>query len=528
MFIKSIFLASFCCFLAHSYQIRPTLNKLRTPLRSQKDEEAVIDFIWKSVDSIPPFKGKVTDKSSLKIKELSGGNTNFNYVVHNTDGNSKKLASVFVKHAKPYAKGFGESAPMSTVRLGYEFYGVNEFSKYGFTTLDAYIYDAEQCYLVTQFLDGYEPLVTSLQNGEVDVEVAKAVGAIMGNCHADTHDQVVTPEVSQGYAAKYTNKEHFDLWDKHFFPMSLTRLADTRLIKQTPDIAPFGEEHYSSVRSFLESDFVGEKTRNVLAKAIEEVRNFYLKKKTTLIHADLHSNNIMIRKDNFHPHRLRFQLENNFVIDSSNNEEDGKQSCDLTKVRMIDFEKFAYGPPGVDLGQYMANYIYFMPLATHLPVTEWQQTSLVNLRPDELYDKFEDTLRSFWVAYVEAFDMHTEQMSKRYGPVMTPQTRNAILQENFRDAIGFIGWWMFSLVASCPVDVMPIPRPLVRATAQKKPITVASSRILQLKIAIAALKTFHLNETLDTSSDNRFWVENILKMVKKVVFSDNWCVENRQ
>jgi thiamine kinase-like enzyme len=372
---------------------------------------------------------------------------------------------------------------------------------------------------------GYDPLVVFLQNGEVDSEVAKAVGAIMGNCHADTHNLVVGTEVSKGYAVKYSNKEHFDLWDKHFFPMSLTRLAVTSLFKQTADIAQFGDEHYDAVRKYLESEDVGEKTRDELIKAIEEVRYIYLNKKTTLIHADLHSNNIMVRRDNFHPHRIRFKVNQGDAVESSG-DEDGKSSCDLTKVRMIDFEKFAYGPPGIDLGQYMANYIYFMPIATYLPVTEWQQTSLINLRQDELYEKFEDSLRSFWVAYVEAFDMHTEQMSKKFGKVMLSKTRNEILQENLRDAVGFIGWWMFSLVASCPVDVMPIPRPLVRATIQKKPLSVSAARIIQLKIAIAALKTFYANEKLDFSTDNRFWIDFVLKMVKKNVFSDNWNLGN--
>ena len=147
-------LVVFCtCISTLSYRLSSSL-RMPSSLQCQADENAVIDFIWEKVDDIPPFKGKVKSKSSLKIKELSGGNTNFNYVVHNTDNSSQTIGSIFVKHAKPFAKGFGKSAPMSTVRLGYEFDGINEFSKYGFTTLEAYIYDSEKNYLVTQYLDG--------------------------------------------------------------------------------------------------------------------------------------------------------------------------------------------------------------------------------------------------------------------------------------------------------------------------------------------------------------------------------------
>ena len=52
-----------------------------------------------------PFKDKVTDRSSLRIEELSGGNTNFNYVVHHVNSDNKRRGSVFIKHAKAYAKG---------------------------------------------------------------------------------------------------------------------------------------------------------------------------------------------------------------------------------------------------------------------------------------------------------------------------------------------------------------------------------------------------------------------------------------
>ena len=81
--------------------------------------------------------------------------------------------------------GFGEDAPMSTERLRFEFEGINEFSAFGFTTLDPYIYDPEENYLVTQFLNDYEPFITSLQNGEVDEEVAEACGAVMGTLPLD-------------------------------------------------------------------------------------------------------------------------------------------------------------------------------------------------------------------------------------------------------------------------------------------------------------------------------------------------------
>ena len=53
--------------------------------------------------------------SNLRVEEVNGGNTNFNF--HVWDETRSPAKGVFVKHAKPFAKGFGESASMSVDRL---------------------------------------------------------------------------------------------------------------------------------------------------------------------------------------------------------------------------------------------------------------------------------------------------------------------------------------------------------------------------------------------------------------------------
>lgn len=226
----------------------------------------------------------------------------------------------------------------------------------------------------------------------------------------------------------------------------------------------------------------------------------------------------MIRADNHHPHRKRYVIGGSVISESDGNED--KDSCDLTKVRMIDFEKFAYGPPGIDIGQFMANYIYFMPAATWLPNTEWKQDTLINLRADELFVQFEAALRGMWVSYIEAFDLHLVIQEKEHGIKLLKNTKNGIIQENLQDAIGFIGWWIFSLVASCPVDVMPVLRPLARATEQRTPLSIPLIRMLQLKIAYAALKRFHSKKKFDITVDPTAWIEDILIFIKGEIFSN--------
>ena len=41
-----------------------------------------------------------------------------------------------------------------------------------------------------------------------------------GHCHAGTHSDVIPADLAEEYKIRYTNNEHFNLWDQHFFPMS--------------------------------------------------------------------------------------------------------------------------------------------------------------------------------------------------------------------------------------------------------------------------------------------------------------------
>ena len=62
----------------------------------------------------------------------------------------------------------------------------------------------------------------------------------------------------------------------------------------------------------------------------------------------------MIRTDTFKPNRARYIIGQTPEERAQEEEELlNNMSCDLTKVRMIDFEKFAYGPPGIDIGQFL-------------------------------------------------------------------------------------------------------------------------------------------------------------------------------
>lgn len=279
----------------HGYTITTSSNiyqkyKTKIQMNLNNDMSNTLQYIQKKQSLIPPFQSlSLQEMQSLCIKELEGGNTNYNYVVYQKDSNKK----CFVKHAKPYAKGFGESVPMSTKRLEYEFEGMNEFSKYGFLTPECYSYDRIENYLISSYLDGYEPFLKQLQSFIIDIEIPQSMGAILGHCHAGTYKGVIPIEISNKYQEKYQNTEHFQLWDEHFFPMSLLRLSNPELFIQSENIANFGNDHYDNVKRYLINE-IGQDGMLKLSESILKVKDYYLNKKTTLIHADLHCNNIMV------------------------------------------------------------------------------------------------------------------------------------------------------------------------------------------------------------------------------------------
>jgi len=138
----------------------------------------------------------------------------------------------------------------------------------------------------------------------------------------------------------------------------------------------------------------------------------------------------------------------------------------------------------LDLGQFIANYLFFQA-----------GTSLFT----ERYKKIEDTLNFFFAAYIEAFEIHSDEYCKTHNTCLLPDARNAIIAENMRDAVGFIGWWTLSLCASCPVDVLPLPT--------KTTLPVQTIRMNHLKMAVAMLVKFASGEPISN-------MQEILSIVK--------------
>mmetsp|Transcript_25571 Transcript_25571/g.33448 ORF Transcript_25571/g.33448 Transcript_25571/m.33448 type:complete len:474 (+) Transcript_25571:115-1536(+) len=355
------------------------------------------------------------DPKDIVLEEVDGGITNYCFHAFDTAQPSK---GVFMKHAKDYVRGFGEGAKLTRERVRYEYDGIQEFSRYSSEVTPAvYVFNEEKSYLVTEFLDGYHLLTEDLRAMKVDLEVPNRIAKLLGQCHADIHADITERDVVMAFKDMYKNEEHFKLWDDHLFPPLLDTLNHPEMCKN-PDLC-------EDLRSLCDD--------GLLVEAVEQIRKVYLNKKQSLVHADLHSNNILVT-------------------------DEGGGS-----VKVIDFEKFAYGPCGLDLGQFFCNYAWYYACA--------------NKKTDK--DAMADAVVQFWETYKDTFKENA--LSKLADDPSRFSFR--ILEETLTDAVGFMGLYMIFLIVACPVEVLDHGDLLDNECkeAQKRQLRIAS-RALKLYI----------------------------------------------
>jgi hypothetical protein len=117
------------------------------------------------------------------------------------------------------------------------------------------------------------------------------------------------------------------------------------------------------------------------------------------------------------------------------------------------------------------------------------------------YNLFEEAIRMTWKSYTDAFLTHADVQCNLYGICMLAETKDDILHDTLNDSVGFMGWWLFSLTANCPVDVMPLHLDYSKVTIRDKlneekwhQYSIAKSRENHLKIAVALLRAYALRK----------------------------------
>mmetsp|Transcript_35613 Transcript_35613/g.33770 ORF Transcript_35613/g.33770 Transcript_35613/m.33770 type:complete len:564 (+) Transcript_35613:289-1980(+) len=257
--------------------------------------------------------------------------------------------SVFLK----YSHELVSDDIKSRNKLRYEYEGMRVFSKYSPKDVPKVIlYSEADNILVSEWLEQYVPLshffnFTPLPDSkpvsgdgktstvpilDVDSDTYRAMGTIMGRCHAQTHKLMTTIDQHNHLKQLFTNEHGFSLWDRALFKPTLEKLknpGDDKLGKILSMYNSFG---------CTEDECPIEGQEGPLHQAIEILRKTFLENKESLIHADLNCNNVMIFGQN-----------------------DGDQSSSRKSLsfKVIDFEKCSMGPSGMDLGMFLANFLWF-------------------------------------------------------------------------------------------------------------------------------------------------------------------------
>lgn len=176
--------------------------------------------------------------------------------------------------------------------------------------------------LVSEYLEGYTSLAHYLAKGEVGSNrVPQVIGTLMGRLHAGSLGV-------SSFLERFPNAGHIDFWDRCFFPPLHDALKDPHQFCTKPHLADLVES-VNRPEAWTGGGGSGE-TLLPLSSAVTAVHGLYAFKKQALVHADLHCNNILLR---------------NYGED----------------IKVIDAEKFYYGPCGIDVGQSLANYVVSEP-----------------------------------------------------------------------------------------------------------------------------------------------------------------------
>ena len=258
-------------------------------------------------------------------------------------------------------------------------------------TPSLYYLDQAENYILVEYLADYVELRHVLTRGNIDTDTARQIGTVMGRNHAKSHSCFNNKTLTSLYMHFYHNQDVYDDYEKEWLKVE--------------------SDNFFEKESLL--DMLGTVNDvNLLLEAITKLRSIMLGKKESLVHADLNCAHVML----------------------STNDVDTSPGID-SKVKVVNFEKFSYGPTGIDLGIYLCDHYWYY-------VAHTSGQARRNLR---------SATRFVLEAYKSAFYTQADSAVRRKGlDISVDQVFNSILC----DAVGFAG--LFSLIRIHKDEVLPV------------------------------------------------------------------------
>lgn len=269
-------------------------------------EDTVLDYLRAHPEAAPGVDlGHV-----VSVREIGDGNLNLVFLVKDADGQG-----VCVKQALPYVRMTGEGWPMTPERARHE---VEALTTHGALVPDlvpqVFLFDSSRYIFVMEDLSDHRVWRGALNEGQIHDGVAEALGTFMGACAFGTSCLALSREELATATARALNPQLCEITDDLVFTEPLVDHGRNRFLDaNAPDVVEFQQDA-------------------AMMRAMGWAKWMFLTRAETLIHGDLHSGSVMVRKAD----------PTDRVADS---------------VKVFDSEFAFYGPQGFDLGAVWGNLV---------------------------------------------------------------------------------------------------------------------------------------------------------------------------
>jgi len=221
--------------------------------------------------------------------------------------------------------------------IDFEVRGYELFSKYTPKMSPQLVYkDKSSNFIITDVLDGYESIRKYIIDGNMNADVSRQIGTVMGRNHARSHYKCINSTLYETYHSIFGVQPSYLARGEELFGSTLQYLSEVK-----------GEEEDSNDISWIPEPL----KKNIsqldrLIRILQNLHDTYKSKKECLIHGNLLSANVLINSD------LEFNSEEEDLRDSS--------------VKVVNFEHFSLGPAGVDLGVFLLSHMWYYAVHTNL------------------------------------------------------------------------------------------------------------------------------------------------------------------
>lgn len=267
-----------------------------------------IEEIPEYIRSRPKLAARIDADNLVSINEIGDGNLNLVFIAKDTAGRGLVL-----KQALPYVRMTGEGWPMTPERSRFE---IQSLRAHGALVPDLVVNviddEPERFIFVMEDLSDHQVWRGALNKGEIHNGVAGPVGTYIG---------------AVAFGTSLFGMERMAL------AAAQERSVDPELCVITEDLVftePFVGAERNSWLPGNEADVREFQADTVFGEAMAEAKYFFMTHAEALIHGDLHTGSVMVRKP--------------------------EGSNDADSVKAFDSEFAFYGPVAFDIGATWANY----------------------------------------------------------------------------------------------------------------------------------------------------------------------------